>query len=174
MSNPCIAVLTARGTERLLSEGGTMSWRLNPENARRMQYCVCIQNREDTGWGAADHDHHVAFLVGRISEVVPSPDMPERYLIQFSEYATIHREDAWGGYRNPIRYTNLEEFGVDPHQLKWQPMPVPNTAAQASPHFDGPPPPSEGAVPLTMAQARAGLAIGLGVPETAIEITVRF
>jgi hypothetical protein len=28
--------------------------------------------------------------------------------------------------------------------------------------------------PLTMAEAKAGLALGLGVPESAIEITVRF
>jgi hypothetical protein len=171
MSHPCIAVLTARGTQRLLDEGGTMSWRLNPENARRMRYCVCIQNREDTGWGAADHEHHVAFLVGRISAVVPSPDMPERYLIKFGEYAVIHQKDAWGGFRNPIRYTNLEEFGVDPDKLQWNPMPQQSASTSASPENSSAP---ENTMPLTMAQARAGLALGLGVPEKAIEITVRY
>lgn len=32
----------------------------------------------------------------------------------------------------------------------------------------------EGFGPLTIPEAKAGLALGLGVPETAIEITVKF
>ena len=85
---------------------------MNPVNARRFQYCVCVQNRHNGHWGGADQEHHHAFLVGRISAVVPSPERPDRYLVEFSEYAKVDSPDAWPGLRNPVRYGTLEEFGV--------------------------------------------------------------
>ena len=78
--------------------------------------------------------------------------------------------------RNPVRYSELEEFGIsDPEALTWIPMPaVPKLAAappgsveQASDEDQ------DGPGPLTIAEAKAGLSLGLGVPETAIEIMVR-
>ena len=88
------------------------SARPNPVNARRFQYCVCVQNRNNGHWGGADQEHHHAFFVGRISAVVPSPERPDRYLVEFSEYAVIDWPNAWPGLRNPVRYGTLEEFGV--------------------------------------------------------------
>lgn len=170
-SYPCLVVLTARGPDRIIADRGSQAWRLNPVNARRFQYCVCVQNRHNGHWGGADQEHHHAFLVGRISAVVPSPERPDRYLVEFSEYARIDSPDAWPGLRNPVRYGTLEEFGVtDPDGLPWCPMPAipPRTYPNETPDED-----QDGPGPLTIAEAKAGLALGLGVPETAIEIVVR-
>ena len=117
MTHPCLVVLTARGAERLISEHGSQAWRLNPQNASRLEYCVCVQNRHNGHWGGADQEHHHAFMVGRISEVVPSPERKERYFVIFSEYAMNRSANAWPGLRNPVRYGTLEEFGVTDPEL---------------------------------------------------------
>ena len=66
MSDQCLVVLTARGFERIISEGGSQSWRLKPDRAERREFCVCVQNRHNGHWGGADQEHHHAFLIGRI------------------------------------------------------------------------------------------------------------
>jgi hypothetical protein len=157
---------------RLLAEGGSQAWRLNPDNARKFRYCVCVQNQRNGLWGGADQPHHHAFLVGKIREIVPSPEgRPGRYLVIFSEYARIDVENAWPGLRNPVRYATLEEFGLDPADLEWRPMPVDLVDASSEEPEDEE---QGGFGPLTISEAKAGLALGLGVPESAIEISVRY
>lgn len=173
MSTPCLTVLTARGTARLLSDGGSQAWRLNPETAAKYTYCVCVQNRNNGHWGGADKEHHHAFMIGRIKAVIPSPETPERYLVVFSEYADINYPDAWPGLRNPVRYGTLEEFGItDPGALTWHPVPQGTAKPSMSQKVEDED--KNGFGPLTISEAKAGLALGLGVPETAIEITVKF
>lgn len=170
MAVPCLVVLTARGPSTLLAESGTQAWRLKPENVMKLKYCVCVQNRNNGHWGGADQEHHHAFLIGRIKEVVVSPERADRYLVVFSEYARFDWPDAWPGLRNPVRYGNLEEFGITkPDDLTWHPMPAKSASAVASVDED-----EDGFGPLTIAEAKAGLALGLGVPETAVEITIRY
>ncbi|WP_210302221.1 hypothetical protein [Methylobacterium brachythecii] len=116
-------------------------------------------------------------MIGRIKEVILSQednDKTERYFVVFSEYAEISHEDAWPGNRNPVRYSDLSEFGVDdPDALIWHPMHQPTPQRQqasASTQVE-----DHGVVgPLTIPEARVALAVGLGVPESAIEITVRY
>jgi hypothetical protein len=172
MSTPCLVVLTARGSHRLFEEGGSQAWRLNPENAQKQNYCVCVQNLHNGHWGNPDHEHHHAFMVGRIRDVITSPERADRFLVRFSHYAKIDWPDAWTGLRNPVRYGTLEEFGItDPDSLDWLPMkrtsPPPVTAVPPDEHQDG-------CGPLTIPEARTGLSLGLGVPESAIEIIVRY
>ena len=70
---------------------------------------------------------------------------------------------------------------MDPNLLQFEPMPppaaieasdpVPEQVAETTPNNKDED--RNGPGPLTIAEAKAGLALGLGVPETAIEITVR-
>jgi hypothetical protein len=103
--------------------------------------------------------------------VVPSPDHEGRYLIQFSEYAPVNVPDAWKGDRNPIKYVaSLKNLGIDPSTLKWEPMPEAGAAPGPTP---APVKPNAGVQPLTMSEAKKGLAITFGVAPEAIEITIR-
>ncbi len=174
MTIPCLVVLTARGPQTLIAETGTQAWRLRPDNVMKLKFCVCVQNRHNGHWGGADQEHHHAFLVGRIKEVVTSPERADRYLVIFSEYARLDKPNAWPGLRNPVRYGSLEEFGItDPDDLIWYPMPErpPGKPSSASASLDED---KDGFGPLTITEAKAGLALGLGVPETAVEITIRY
>lgn len=173
--NPAIAVLTFKSTEHILSVGGTCSWALNRAHARKFQYVVCTRNA-NTRTAEGPEKHATGFLVGRIADVVPSPEYPERWLIQFSEYAEIAQPDVWGkGWRNPVRYTSLEDLGIDLASLKWKPMPEPVATATeiASPVQDADVQEDEDSLKLTIAEAKEGLSATFGVPIEAIEIIIR-
>lgn len=188
-ADAAVIVFTFKSIERLMREGGTSSWHLNRNNAKHCAYAVCTRNtkREDE---AADlledpaqlddapktEAHRSAFLVGKISNIVLCPRhgsaTPPRYLLQFSEYARVNVPDAWKGDRNPVKYGTLKALGIDPSTLKWEPMPASRASAPA------PPSASEKATgntpgPLTMAEAKKGLALTFGVSPEAVEITIR-
>lgn len=166
-----VVVFTAKSVERILDEGGTSSWRLDRNHARQAAYAVCIRNAH-ADWTEGPEPHHTAFLVGKVKDVVPTPTREGRFLIQFSEYARINLPDAWHGGRNPVSYGSLEDLGIDPSTLKWEPMP--NVTASAIRSDAESPRAKIGAVgPLTMAEAKQGLAQTFGVKPEAIEITIR-
>jgi hypothetical protein len=174
MNDETLVVFTAKSIERLLREGGTSSWRLNPARARRCTYVVCTRNTR-ASWGDGDEPHGSAFLVARIDSVVPCEPTAEndeseenRFLIRFIEFARIDIPKAWNGQHNPVRYTTLRELDIDPADLTWEPMP-PVAPQPVSRNNDG----KSGIRPLTMIEAKKGLALYFSVPPEAIEITIR-
>jgi hypothetical protein len=156
-----LVVLTAKRLQRLLDEGGTSSWRLDPNHARGCEYVVCTRNA-NASWVEGDEPHHSAFVVARVRNVVPAePDDPEddRFLVQFGEFARVNVPDVWRkGDRNPVRYATLDELGISVESLQWEPMP---------------PPPAPAVRPLTIQEAKAGLGLRFGVPPESVEITIR-
>jgi hypothetical protein len=133
---------------------------------------VCTRNA-NAAWVEGPEAHRSAFLIGKVRGVVPSPDHEGRYLIQFSEYAPVKVPDAWKGDRNPIKYVaSLKDLGIDPSTLKWEPMPEAGERPEPVP-APAPVKPNAGVQPLTMSEAKKGLALTFGVPPDAIEITIR-
>ena len=169
MNSDATVVLTFQSVEWILRQGGTKSWRLVGSNARQRTFAVCTRNAKDKRIEEPVSEPHLsAFLVGKVKNVVPVPTRKGRYLIQFSEYARVNIPNVWKkGDRNPVRYSSLEELGIDPSKLKWEPMPKPSTVAPQSPLVQ---PVADG---LTIPAAKQGLALTFGVPVEAIEITIR-
>jgi hypothetical protein len=162
-----ITVLTNRGLQRLLKEGGSQAWKLDPERARRTQFIVCVQNLGKE-WGEPTHLQGQAFILGKISGVSPAHDRGDRYIIEFNEYAPIDIPDFWQGWRNPVRYIDLEEHGIDPRKLTFKT----NTQHKTEPRKEAPAVRAE-LLGMNMADAKKALSIHYGVPVTAIEITIR-
>jgi hypothetical protein len=164
-----IVVFTARSPERIVEEGGSQAWVLNPANAKQRKWLVCTQNRHnpDHEFSDATEPHGSAFLVGKISDVVPSrePGSQGRWMIAISEFASINIPGVWNHWRNPFRYTTLEELGIDPDDLDFQAMP--RTVKAGRPNGSSEP------AGLTIAQAKSSLAATFGVSPDAIEITIR-
>jgi hypothetical protein len=125
-------------------------------------------------------------------------DSPEkvRFRIEFSEFARLDEsfdKAFWEeGQRNPVRYYDtLESLGIDPSKLHFEPMPpraqdgAANESLPALPDHDEvdpkylrsapslPAPSSDQVGALTIAEAKRGLALGLGVSPDAVEITIR-
>ncbi|HJS12213.1 hypothetical protein [Sphingopyxis sp.] len=162
-----IMVLTFKGIERLLTDGGTSSWRLSRKEALKCKYAICARNRFDER-NEGMEEHGTAFLIGRIRDIVPANDRPYRWLIRFEEFAEVSIPDAWDGVRNPVRYINLADLGIDESDLDFKPMAQPTRAAN--------PRQKQEVVEtneLTIEMAKILLAKKFGVDPAAIEITIR-
>src|ERR1019366_294153 len=124
-----VFVFTGRSVDQMLSEGGSQAWALDAGRARRCAYVVCSQNRHSDTIRSGVAPHGSAFLVAKIADVVDSPEVPGRYNILFSEFARIAVPSLWGGWRNPVKYTSLEELGIDEARLTFEAAP-PHTPSQ--------------------------------------------
>jgi hypothetical protein len=116
LPHTAIVTFTARPIDEILAHGGSRDWRLDATRARYFDYLVCTQNRHNPGFGTPIAAHRAAFLIGRISEVVASPERPDRWLIKISEYVECNLPNIWGKHGNlryPVWYTTLEQLGID-------------------------------------------------------------
>ncbi|MGE0280822.1 MAG: hypothetical protein AB7P20_09450 [Rhizobiaceae bacterium] len=169
-----IMVFTGRGITQIIDDGGSQAWALDPKRARKCEYLVCVQNYPGEAWAKPEAPQGTAFLLGRISGVEYAGDEhgDNRYIVEISEYAELPNiENLWHGWRNPVKYTSLDELYLDPERLTWHRMPVGGIEShvKAEKKEDRP----TGAVPLTIPQAKAGLALQFGVDVSAIEITIK-
>ncbi len=77
------------------------------------------RNRRRDG-AATDADHGAAFAIGHISNIVPSLDNPDRWVIKFDRFAQLNGVPDWSGDRNPVIYCDeLIEIGIDAASLEW-------------------------------------------------------
>lgn len=173
-SEDTIVVFTARSPERIVREGGSQAWVLNPVRAKQCTWLVCTQNRHnpDHEFSDATEPHGTGFLLGRISAVRKSEDDGDgdRWIIAISEFARINLPNAWDHGRNPVRYASLAQLKINLDEVTFQPMPQ----GEESP-LPGERPAQEstpGAV-LTIAEAKRQLAETFGVKPEAVEITIR-
>ncbi|MGI3453772.1 hypothetical protein ACRQQF_31240, partial [Citrobacter arsenatis] len=98
----------------------------------RCKYVVCVQNRNpadnhNDDWGSVSAPHKSAFFIGKISDVVVSPEWdgsrPTRWLIKVSEYAKVAYPNMWDGARNPVAYSTLSDLDIDENDLNFNVMP---------------------------------------------------
>jgi len=180
MHQEIAVVFTAKSVERILREGGSAAWRLAPWRARQCRYVVCTRNTL-APWAeplGTDHAHGSAFLIGKVSNVVPCQPTPEnreaskdRYLIKISEFARVNIPNVWKAERNPIKYMPYEAVGIDFETLTWEP--IPSQAISLPMPESSTPEPAAQRKGLTIAEAKSGLAQFFNVAPDAIEITIR-
>lgn len=156
-----ILVFTSRDTDELVREGGSQAWKIDPAHAATCRYLVCVWNAFGDHDGQQDAAHGSAFLLAAIDSIEPSPERADRYIVRFTRWAPLSITGAWGHWRNPVKYTSLDELGISPSILSGgSESPEKGTVA--------------GAVrPMTMAQARLSIAAQYGVSPHAVEITIR-
>lgn len=128
MKKDVALTFTARGINRILAEGGSGDWTVNPSRASAdVAYVVCCQNTRDkrkgNDWGEATHKHGQGFLVGKVSEIVlvtTDPSKKPRYRFEFSEYAEIKVDHLWTGNHFPVGYMSKDElpFNIDALEFK--------------------------------------------------------
>lgn len=174
-----VVVFTARSPERIVKEGGSQAWVLHATRAKQCTWLVCTQNRNnpDHEFSDATEPHGAAFLIGRVSGVSEtaetSKDGKKRFLVAISEFARVDVPNVWGHDRNPVRYlsrADLEAKGIHFDELHFQPMPKSQVPTAPTSTLTGTRSPTR---PLTLAEARIGLAATFGVKPEAVEITIR-
>jgi hypothetical protein len=166
-----IVVFTARSPERIIREGGSQAWILNPIRARWCKWLICTQNQHNLNheFSDATEPHGCAFLLGKISGVHTSPEegsKGRRWIVRISEFARINRPNFWLG-RNPVRYSSLEELGISLDGIEFQPMPLANEPQPRPVQH------TELKAKLTIEEAKKALAETFGVKAEAIEIVIR-
>ena len=148
--NSALQTFTKNSLDDILNRGGDYDWVLDQNRAKKCKYIVCCSSQ-----GA---NQKSSFLVGKISgtEFTYTDEKGnDRYLVTISEYASIDIPDSWPGNQNPIRYTSLEDLGIDLNSLKFEKISKPVST------------------PFTIAQAKAGLAKNYGISEDNIEIIIK-
>lgn len=131
--------------------------------ARRCQYVVCTQNAHNVeAYADGTEDHGSAFLVGRISRIVPATaGDPARWKFQFRSAPASVSPDMWMGDRNTLLNNMLEDMAIDLSDAKLEGQP---TSTQApTTEVDG----------LTIRLEKAGLARTYDVDGNAIEVVIR-
>jgi hypothetical protein len=166
MAEEVLVVFTAKSVETCLEVGGTQSWVLTPARARRCRYAVLCRNT-NKDWCEGEEPHGTAFMIGRISGVVPSTETPGRWLVTFNEYARIDIPNVWQGWRNPVRYATLDELSLGLDGVRFEPMPQASKEAEKAK-----PVAARAPVKLTITEAKEGLALAFGVKPDAIEIII--
>lgn len=182
-----LVVFTIEPPETILMQGGSQKWKVQTDRAKRCDMLICVQNRNGVGrhdwaWCEPTEPDKAAFLIGHIDDVVPS-DEEGRSLVKISDFARINIPNVWEGWRFPVRYMSLSDLGIDPTTLNFQPVPAPSPPVQADPaagdrNASEPVIGSNGNAatstrPLSLSEAKLGLAAMYGVPPDAIEITIR-
>ena len=180
MDTRCIAVFTARSANRIMREGGSQAWVLDPNRARTFPFLVCIQNQNnpDRDFSDASEPHGAVFLIGKISDVIPAPEGTDsgRWQICIKEFCRHTAMNAWNGWRNPVKYTTLEEMGIDVNDLRFHSVaevqdelagPASQVVPPARVSNDGSP------MSISIATAKVGLAAFYGVAPEAVEIVIR-
>ncbi|GAC1468240.1 MAG: hypothetical protein NVS2B14_08440 [Chamaesiphon sp.] len=177
MSKPHTAVVVFDGnpTETIIREGGSFSWVLNRDVARQCDYLICCRS-----FTRDNELKDSAFLIGKISDIFPSADPEEttqkRWMIAFSEYAIVNIPDVWKKWQNPVHYFRSEEIQELEEKLEKSLdeldfNPVMKAKREPQPEAE---PEEWGAVkPLTIKEAKMGLAKFFGVDINAIEIVIR-
>lgn len=154
-----IAVFTSKSMETILSDGGSQSWALDRSRAARCDYLVACRNAHGDAEGP--EPHRQAFLVGKVTDVVASTDTDGRFKIVISEFAEVSWDDGWEeGRRNPVAYYKDHDF-TDAVGKPINFKTLPFKKLDATPRG------------LSIAEAKAGLAVTFNVPESAIEVTIR-
>lgn len=154
-------VLTANQKATLLQEGGSGDWRFAAWRARNTPYIVCTSS--------APYERGRGFLIGKVSGVKPA-DTKGRLFIEISEYADINVPHMWGGDRNPNVYVSSEDLQIDFSKLEWKPVTQAKNATVPAVETHQMQDVDVGV--LTIDTAKLGLAKGLGVPVSAIKITI--
>ena len=146
-----VVTFTRNDLKYINLKGCDDSWVLNPKRAGSCKYLVCCHSQ-----GAKQRS---AFLVGLINKVNLVGD--KRWAIHISEYATVDVPDIWGGWQNPIRYTTLEELGIDPSTLKFEKL----QKIEKQPEIE--------IQPLSIEQAKEGISKKFDIAPEQIEIIIK-
>jgi hypothetical protein len=158
--NDTMVVLTSKSIETMIQEGGCGHWRASARSIKSCRYIVATRNKRSS-WTQGEEDHGAAFLIGEISGAKAEN---KRFVIEMSRFARVNVKKVWTpGGANPVHYERVESLGIDLKNVKWEPWPTSEVGFRAE----------SSAHPLSIADAKRGLARTFGVEPEQIEIVIK-
>lgn len=179
-----LTVLTFKSASHIVGDGGTQSWVISQRRANRCAFVVCVRHQYGPYKAEGNEPHKHAFLVGKVSRVVPSSETADRFRVEFSEYAIVDGPLIPLNSASPTQYfPSLSSTGIDEAALDWRPVSTPpETDRGTTPPLgvdvaeDGFQDAADGqGIPAmsVLMRAKKLVADGLQVPMSAVEITIR-
>jgi hypothetical protein len=185
-----VAVFTFKRPNTIAADGGTQSWRLDPQHIGTFNYAILARCRSKFD-AEDDLKHGTAFLLGRVLDIVPSTEphnVPSRggkrrWLFRLSEAAPLNIPGWWRFGRWPTVIRSLDEFGINPADHTFQPLSdfLDGAATDHHPTLASPIPSTtdvaeraQRSVSEIIAEHKIGISREIGVSEDQIEISVRF
>ncbi|WP_108461487.1 hypothetical protein [Devosia naphthalenivorans] len=157
-----IRLFTSETAEEIAAKGGSFAWKLNTTKANLCSYALLYHNARGR-IGRKSTAHGAAFLVGRISSLMPQPE--GRYAVMFDEVAEPASSEEWPKtHQNPVNYMEVDD-GIF-QGLKFVPLDHASVPVSLLS-------PAQAEGGLTIARAKELLAAHYGVSPQAIEITIR-
>ena len=156
-----VVVFTSKSVETIFADGGSGFWKINKSTIAKCSYIVMVANANSKFKEQEKEKHGHAFMIGKVSGHFEDADYPGRLVIKFSEYAFIDIANKWSGQRNPVRYADITEFGLDLKNLAWE-----SYSDEKKAEIDT-------TKPLTIEEAKMGLAKKLGIDPGCIEISIK-
>jgi hypothetical protein len=156
-----ILVLTYKSIDTMIEQGGCGYWKANAQTLMSCKYLVATRNARSKQ-RQGEEPHGAAFMVAEVSGVFQATESSDRYVVALKRFARFKQAvpDVWtSGGSNPVHYESLADLDIDLRKLKWEPWP-----GQVAEYVDR---------PLTMAQAKKGLALTFAVDPDQIEIIVK-
>jgi hypothetical protein len=154
-----IRVFTSSSLEEILEEGGSGWWKINEAHASKCKYIICIQNnngpRKSIGKKGTYAPQNTGFIIGEISKIIKD-DKSGRKLICFNKYAEIDINDMKLENRNPVSYISSTEINFDIDTLEFKDIP------------------KNSFKPLTIEEAKEGLALKYNLDISRITIEIKF
>jgi hypothetical protein len=159
-------VLTFEPQELVIENRKTGAWAAGKRRVLQHKYVVCARNRHHPQSPGDGIPHCSPFLIGEIDTYertgIYADNGVERLAIRLSRYALLpHAEGySWPG-KNPVRYTDLSDFGVRLEGLEWIDfMPSPDEG------------PSSGTLEEAVKKAKEIVASAYKVPTSAVQINI--
>jgi hypothetical protein len=118
-----LTVLTFKSARHIVDDGGTQSWVISPRRAGRCAFVVCVRHQHGPYKAEGNEPHKHAFLVGKVSGVVPSSESSDRFRVEMSEYAIFDGPQIQLNSASPTQYfPSLPSVGIDEASLQWKPI----------------------------------------------------
>jgi hypothetical protein len=161
--NDTVMVFTSKSLKTMKIEGGSGNWAANKRRVEHVKWLVATRNHK-SNWTQGDEEHGSAFLIGRVTGVMPASAPEEgRFVIVFDRFAELNIPKAWTNNRNPVAYTSLNTLGIDPDKLDWKDFVTAPVSSEI---------PTMLAPATVVDQARAMIANALSISPDAVKITV--
>lgn len=181
MADPVLLVFTVEGEDLILRRGWSGYWKVSAWRAREIKYVLFCQNTNNTGdkkdweFATATKPHGAGFMLARLAEVVPSQDVEGRWNLKLDGFVRVDLPNLWKGWRFPINYEHtLQDLGLDPDTLSFEPMPPPEEveAAEAMQVVEETRPVSRSDSALADIEKYAAERLGVQPDEVEISITL--
>jgi len=156
-------IFTKETKNKIISQGGVIVNTLDRKRMRNVRYVICVQNDLSCS-GEIPERNGAIFFIGIVSHVseYEKDESHNLYFIHIESYALLENRMSDLNWKNPVRYAADTETGINISKIVFFDMP--KSEEQKTPERI--------IKPLTIREAKEGIAKKLGISIDSIKIII--